>query len=79
MSPRKKQQVDNPMPVNMEQYDLPAFEPGSQYEVRLRETVDMGHGMVLRPSSAKIMLSGEKAAELRSKILWAQKVKFLEH
>lgn len=79
MSPRKKQQQPAPsIPLNMEQYDLPQFEEGSQYEVRIKEVIDLGHGMVLRPSSAKITMAGEAAEVHRDKILWAQKIKFLE-
>jgi hypothetical protein len=75
--PKKTTQAET-LPDSQVQYDLPKFEPGLQYEVRVSKVIELGPGMILRPSSAKITLSGEKAEELKESILWAKQIKFLE-
>jgi hypothetical protein len=63
---------DKPAPV-VPMKKLPDFEYGTLYEIKVCRAVELAPDLWARPSSARIVVDGDKARELGDAVIWAKK------
>lgn len=53
---------------------LPDFQYGSDYQIKVCRAVELAPDLWARPTSAKIVVDGDKARELGDAVIWAVKL-----